>query len=172
MLAIDDTLRALWWTLGRQGLTPDKIVIHWWGKPVGQTQAGILDFFCRTNDRQTSAHYVVSAGLISRIVAETDTAWHAGDWQTNLTSIGIECNPRQSDGDYSTIAELIRDIRTRWGDLPLYPHRNFTSTECPGTYDLARLDALARDGAPGLIVTPPALTPDQQFFADLGMTTD
>ena len=41
--------------------------------------------------REASAHYQVDAnGRISQHVWDTDTAWHTGDWASNLTSIGVE----------------------------------------------------------------------------------
>lgn len=69
---------------------------------------------------------------------------HAGDWDANLTSIGIECRPEATDADYATVAWLIAWLRARYGDHPLYPHKQFTQTTCPGRWDLARLDRLAR----------------------------
>ena len=37
---------------------------------------------------------------------------------------------------------------SRWGDLPIYPHQHWTSTECPGEYlpHLDAVDDLARTG--------------------------
>jgi hypothetical protein len=77
----------------------------------------------------------------------TKLCWHAGDGATgpgNTYEIAIEVNPRWSDGDYQTTAELIRNIRRVHGDLPLNPHRKWTTTQCPGVGDLQRLDRLAR----------------------------
>lgn len=122
---------------------PTEIVEHWWGKPVGQNFEGIVQWLC-TNDVPTSAHYVVEAGRVACIVDPADVAWHAGDWAANVRSIGIEMNPRASEGDYAAGAELIARLRSIYGDLPLRPHRHYAATECPGIYDLARLDALAR----------------------------
>jgi len=118
------------------------ITIHWWGQPIGQTFQGTVDWF--RSGPGTSAHYVASAGQVACLVSPSDIAWHAGNWNGNLTSIGIECNPRGSDADYATVAELVRNLRAMYGDLPLRPHKYWTSTECPGTYDLARIDRLAR----------------------------
>lgn len=130
----------------------NKIVIHWWGDPnTHPTFEGVIQTLC-SPARGASAHYVVEAGRVACIVDPDNRAWHAGDGigngsQGNDRGIGIECNPRQSDGDYQTIAELIRDLRKVYGDLPLHPHREFNATACPGTYDLARLDRLARGQA-------------------------
>jgi murein DD-endopeptidase MepM/ murein hydrolase activator NlpD len=86
----------------------------------------------------------------------TKLCWHAGDGATGLGNtyeIAIEVNPRWSDGDYQTTAELIRDIRKVHGDLPLNPHRKWTTTQCPGVGDLTRLDRLARAGGTTMVFT-------------------
>jgi hypothetical protein len=118
------------------------ITIHWWGNK-GQKFATVRDFLC-TNNSPTSAHYVVQDGLVACIVSPDDCAFHAGNAEGNSHSIGIECRPEATDGDYVTIAELIRDLRAIYGDIPLRPHNYWYNTACPGDYDLARLDSLAR----------------------------
>jgi N-acetyl-anhydromuramyl-L-alanine amidase AmpD len=131
------------------------ITIHWWGNPVGQTFEGIVDWFCNPRSSvTTSAHYVAEAGRVACIVSPDDIAWHAGDWGANVANIGIECNPRATDADYQTIGELVAYLRGLYGDLPLYPHRHWTQTTCPGVYDIARIDAIAR----GADVKPQAAT--------------
>lgn len=125
------------------------IVIHWWGDPnTHPTFEGVIKTLCDPS-RGASAHYVAEAGRVACIVDPDDRAWNAGDGvgvgsKGNDMGIGIECNPRQSDGDYETIAELIRDLRVEYGDLPLIRHRDCSATQCPGSYDLDRLDRLAR----------------------------
>lgn len=130
------------------------IVIHWWGDPATRpTFEGVIRTLCSPS-RGASAHYVAEAGRVACIVDPDDRAWHAGDGvgcgsKGNDMGIGIECNPRQSDGDYATIAALIRDLRVEYGDLPLIRHRDCCNTQCPGSYDLERLDRLSRSlGSP------------------------
>ena len=129
------------------------ITIHWWDDPAVRRPSfdTVINLFV-SGSRQTSAHYVAEAGRVACLVAPGDRAWACGDGINvgsggNDKSISIECNWRQSDGDYDTIAQLIADLRKTYGDLPLKPHRTWTSTDCPGTYDLARLDRLARQKA-------------------------
>ena len=121
------------------------ITIHWWGKPTGQNPEGIVSWLC---DKRagTSAHYVVSEGTVWCIVDPDHRAWHAGNSTANHTQIGIELDPNQSRraATEKTAAALIADLRAVYGDLPLSPHRKWTSTECPGDWDLGRLDRLAR----------------------------
>ena len=121
------------------------ITIHWWGKPTGQSPEGIVSWLC---DKRagTSAHYVVSEGTVWCIVDPDRRAWHAGNSTANHTQIGIELDPNASRraATEKTAAALIADLRAAYGDLPLSPHRKWTSTECPGDWDLVRLDRLAR----------------------------
>lgn len=148
------------------------IVIHWWGDPdTHPTFEGVIRTLCSPS-RGASAHYVVEAGRVACIVDPDDRAWHAGDGvgvrsKGNDMGIGIECNPRQSDGDYRTIAELIRDLRNEYGDLPLIRHRDCSSTQCPGSYDLARLDRLARGLESSTSVNPLPVQPATQSVAKL-----
>lgn len=125
-----------------------RIVIHHWNDPkTPGSLAGVVSWLCN-RAAKVSAHYVVSQRTVYRLVPENRRAWHAAGG--NGDSIGIECDPRQQDSTYDTVGELIRDIRSRHGDIPLIRHRDVkgSSTACPGTYDLARLDQIARNAAP------------------------
>lgn len=123
------------------------ITIHWWGNPTGQNPEGIVSWLC---DKRagTSAHYVVSEGTVWCIVDPDRRAWHAGNSTANHTQIGIELDPNMSRraATEKTAAALIADLRSVYGDLPLSPHKRWTSTQCPGNWDLSRLDKLARGG--------------------------
>jgi len=135
------------------------ITIHHWGNK-GQQFGTVRDFLC-TNNVPTSAHYVVQDGLVACIVSPDDCAFHAGNAEGNSHSIGIECRPEATDGDYATIAELIRDLRGIYGDIPLVPHKYWYATACPGEYDLARLDSLAR----GTTITVQSATTEEDDMA-------
>ena len=127
------------------------ITIHWWGTPSGQNPLGIVNWLC---DKRagTSAHYVVSEGTVWCIVDPDRRAWHAGNSKANHDQIGIELDPNQSRraATEKTAAALIADLRAVYGNLPLSPHRRWTSTQCPGNWDLGRLDRLARGVKPGV----------------------
>lgn len=125
-----------------RGGDPRFIVIHYWGSR-GQKFDNVVGWLCNPRAK-VSAHYVAEGGRVARLVPESKRAWHAGSNYGNDFGIGIECRPEATDADYATVAELVRDIRARRGDLPLRPHKAFTSTDCPGTWDLARLDLMAR----------------------------
>jgi N-acetylmuramoyl-L-alanine amidase CwlA len=123
-----------------QPRTLEGVVIHHWGLP-GQTHDGVVDFFVN-GPGETSAHFVVSAGRITCLVAPEDAAWHCPG--KNATHIGIECRPEATAADYATVAELVAWLRATYAlPLPLSKHRDWYNTACPGVWDLDRINALA-----------------------------
>lgn len=121
------------------------ITIHWWGDPnQNPSFAGIRDYLCRQNGT-TSAHFVASGTgrQVAWIVDANDVAWHSGSAWGNARTIGIELDPRARDIDYDVAAELIADIRSAFGDVPIYWHNYFIATQCPGVWSPERLDALS-----------------------------
>src|SRR5699024_12448030 len=90
----------------------------------GQNQANVLACLRGyTGNRGSSAHYVVSDGLVTHIVDERTAAWHAGNHQGNGTTIGIECRPEMTAGDWATLVELCADIERRRGSMKYYRHK-------------------------------------------------
>ena len=124
------------YTVGRMSngvqYSVDKIILHHWGAE-GQTFDGVCAWF-ENPACQTSAHYVVENGRVACLVNLSDTAYHAGDWGANLTSIGIECRPEMSDADLETVCELVAYLYKVYGELPIYGHKDFSPTACPGKY--------------------------------------
>lgn len=130
-------------TSGRQGKSWDgTVVIHWWGDPrQNPTAEGVVRYF--ETSAPTSAHYVVTGTgrKVYHLVNNWDTAYHAGNWDVNLRSIGIECDPRCRDEDYDVLAELLANIWKDTGREPiLIRHRDVVATACPGNYDIDRID--------------------------------
>ncbi|WP_172193235.1 peptidoglycan recognition protein family protein [Actinomyces faecalis] len=142
-------------TQGRTGPLTG-IVIHHWGTD-GQTHDQVLRTLRTANTTgRVSAHYCVSAGRVTQLVSDRDTAWHCRG--SNATTIGIECRPEMSDADFETVAGLVAAIRSEHGPLPLSGHLDHMATACPGRWyaRLADLDARARQiagtpAAPGLV---------------------
>lgn len=126
------------------GNKPDEIVIHHWDDPAKHpTMQGVIAHF-QNPASQVSAHYVVSDDRVVQMVPESDRAWHA--LSANSHSIGIEIDPNFPGATYATVGELVRGIRSRWGNLPLIRHRDVpgVSTECPGDTNLDLIEQYAR----------------------------
>lgn len=94
--------------------------------------------------RKASAHYQVEVdGTIGQLVADRDTAWHAG--KANPYTIGIEhannrCAPAWtiSDATLENGAHLVAALCLAYGlgvptwGVNVYPHQRFMNTGCPG----------------------------------------
>ena len=110
--------------------------LHWWGDPsTNPSYEGIVSYLCRTNGN-TSAH-IVTTGTGRRaacIVNFPDIAWHSGSAWGNANTIGIELDPRAREEDKDVFAEVLADLRSAFGNYPLYWHSYFTPTACPGVY--------------------------------------
>ncbi len=127
-------------TNGRSGAKIDKIVIHHMATTDFNGVPGVW------KTREASAHYGVGKdGDIRSYVDESNTAWHAGNWNANITSIGVEhCNSSGAPEwniNQATIdagAKLCADIAKRHGlgklvvGKNLFPHSAFSATACPG----------------------------------------
>lgn len=96
-----------------------KVVLH----TMEGTYAGSISWF-QNCSASVSAHYNIrsSDGEITQMVQEEDVAWHAGHWETNKASIGIEHEGYISQPDtwytdamYRSSAALVRDICDRHG---------------------------------------------------------
>ena len=124
------------------------ITIHHWGSR-GQKFDNVVNWLCQKR-AGTSAHYVVEAGKVACIVDPDRRAWHAGNSRGNHESIWIECRPEATEGDYATVAALVADLRAVYGNIPLKRHRDWTSTACPGVWDIGKIDRLARGVKPGV----------------------
>ena len=129
------------YTPGRSGHSINKIVIHHNGGNLS-----IDGCYNVWQTREASAHYQVeSSGRIGQLVNDKDTAWHSGDWNTNLTSIGIEhadisSNPWWiSDDCLENGAHLVAAICKYYGlgrptwMINVFPHSHFSSTACPAS---------------------------------------
>ena len=130
--------------VGRGGKSIDFIVEHW-------TASSLDSAFARFMEPGSilSAHYLIGQdGRIIQLVSEDDTAFHAGDYDANQRSIGIEheASPTlpPSEALYRASASLHADIASRYGlalvpEETMVPHRRFVATACPGTLDIARI---------------------------------
>lgn len=134
-------------TTGRQGAKINKIVIHY--NDGNLTTEGCYSVW---QTRAASAHYQVeSTGRIGQLVWDANTAWHAGNWAANISSIGIE-HANLSGGVVSAAcldagSHLTAALCVKYGlgrpqwDVNVFPHRRFSSTSCPGQLYGSQKDA-------------------------------
>lgn len=110
------------------------ITVHHWGSD-GQKHENVVSWLRGyTGNRDSSAHYVVSDGLVTQLVADDKAAWHGGNNEANGTTIGIECRPEMSAGDWATLVALCQDLEDEHGSLKYYRHKDWKNTACPGRY--------------------------------------
>lgn len=83
----------------------DTLVIHYTGND-GDTAANNGNYF-KNNVVETSAHYFVDDTTVVRSVADKNIAWHAGDWDINCRSIGIEIAGSTTECTGKTLENVI-----------------------------------------------------------------
>lgn len=123
---------------GRSGAKVNKVIVHY--NAGNLTVEGCYSVW---QTRAASAHYQVEDdGRIGQLVWDSNTAWHAGNWNANITSIGIE-HANKSNGTITEKcldngAHLVAAIckyyklgRPEWLKN-VFPHKYFKSTSCPG----------------------------------------
>jgi hypothetical protein len=144
---------------GRGGYGINGVIIH---TTVGTMAA--TDGTFQNPTRQASAHYAVGYdGVeIHQYVQEKDTAWHCGRYYpaagqplANVNTVGIEhadngaYNSPRPDGLYSTSAQLVKEICSRYG-IPIdrahirkHLEVSEVMTQCPDSLDIDRIVAMA-----------------------------
>ncbi|RPK54398.1 N-acetylmuramoyl-L-alanine amidase A [Streptomyces sp. ADI96-02] len=95
-------------TKGVRARRVDRIVIH-----VAQQMFTPTIAIFRNPASRVSAHYVVRSGdgHVAQCVRERDIAWHAGAWDYNVRSIGIEHEGWVDRPEYFTDALYLRSAR-------------------------------------------------------------
>ncbi|MEU2624230.1 N-acetylmuramoyl-L-alanine amidase [Streptomyces sp. NPDC007157] len=113
----------------------DRVIIH----VTQQSYAGTLSIF-QNPKKRVSAHYLVRSadGHVAQCVRESDVAWHAGNWDYNTRSVGIEhegwvTKPEYfTDALYTESARLTASICDRYG-IPKDRAHIIGHVEVPGT---------------------------------------
>ena len=91
----------------------------------------------------SSAHYVIrsSDGLVTQMVQDKDTAWHAGNKYLNMHSIGIEHEGYAISGaswytesEYESSAALVKYLAAKY-DIPLDREHVIGHDDVPGPLD-------------------------------------
>lgn len=116
---------------------PKGITIHHWGSD-GQKHENVVRWLRGrnggVNNRSSSAHEVISAGLVTILAPAIAATWHSGSTRGNGDTIGLECRPEMSAGDWETLVERCADLEEKWGSLKYYRHSDWKNTACPGRY--------------------------------------
>lgn len=126
----------------------------------------------------TSAHFVIArTGEVTQIVPLNNIAWHAGNWDENVKSIGIEHEQSQVNGQWqdwpdallNASAELLAWLKGQMHTFNVYPHKNFTSTTCPGNLPIAEIEQRMGGAKPA---APPSKPDDNpcRFYPQTGHT--
>jgi N-acetyl-anhydromuramyl-L-alanine amidase AmpD len=113
----------------------DRVIIH----VTQETYATTLSIF-QNPQKNVSAHYVVRSadGHVAQCVREADIAWHAGNWDCNTRSIGIEHEGWVdrpdcfTDALYERSAGLTASVCARYG-IPMDRAHIIGHHEVPGT---------------------------------------
>lgn len=129
----------------------DVIVIH----TVQGSYSGCASWFANCS-AGASAHYVVrsSDGQVTQMVREADVAWHAGNWDINSRSVGIEHEGYVADCGYYTeamyqgSAAVALDIASRQG-VPLDRSHVIGHDEVPDPYNPGKFGGAGNHTDPG-----------------------
>ena len=137
------------YTPGRQGKPIQYIVLHYTAG--SKTAEGAAQANCIYFGREkvgASAHYFVDDGYtVFNSVDEADTAWHAGNWNINTRSIGIEVctNGAYTEKEIETLTQLVQQLMAKHG-IPasrVIRHFDANGKHCPAFYvDQVRWEAL------------------------------
>lgn len=111
------------------------VVVH-----VTQTDFDMALTIFRNPRKKVSAHYVVRSadGHVAQCVRESDIAWHAGNWDYNTRSVGIEHEGwvdrpvHFTDALYERSARLTASVCDRYG-IPKDRAHIIGHHEVPGT---------------------------------------
>lgn len=154
----------------RQGKGKLGFIIHWMAGNLASTDAVF-----QNRARNTSAHFGIENEVIHQYVDVNNTAYHAGNWDVNLTTVGIEHSAQPgrdaTDATYESSAQLIAQvIHNDSVGNNLRPHNAIVATACPGTVDVGRIARRVNEilGAP---VLDPAPTPPSPPATAAGTAT-
>lgn len=148
------------YTQGRNGAAILEFIIHWMAGTLASTDATF-----QNRSRNTSAHYGIEDGVIHQYVDVHNTAYHAGNWPVNLSSIGIEHSAQPgrdaTDATYESSATLMAELIKQGIARNAYRrHGQVVATQCCGTVDVSRLANMVNEklkgtaGAPIVIAQP------------------
>lgn len=168
----------------RGGIKPNLVVLHYTAM---ESAAAALDRLCDAA-AEVSAHYLITGkGVVIRMVAEDQRAWHAGQgsWagqdDINSRSIGIELDNRGnhpfSEPQMTALEGLLHAIKQRWSIRAVIGHSDLAPGRKvdPGPhFDWARLARQELVHVPTARPTPPPVTAERfmRTAAAAGYPTD
>lgn len=117
----------------------DRIVVHFTATLASARNNAT--YFARNEGQGASAHYFIDdiTSEIYQSVAESDTAWHAGDWQMNCRAIGIEVVSAGEDFSATEVEKLgwlVKRLMAKYGigASGVIRHYDVTGKLCPAPY--------------------------------------
>lgn len=161
--------------VGRDGRPIQYIIIH---SIVGSLNSCIKTFQSPT--RIASAHNIVGwNGREVQMVTYPDTAYHAGNWEINLRSIGIEHDDQARPWDprpdvlYEASARRVASLCIRFGipcdrgHIKKHSEVSLKGTACPAGLDIDRIVARAKQILTPVPPTPPPPPPTPEWKKNL-----
>lgn len=112
---------------------PAGITVHHWGSD-GQDHDNVVHWLTTSSNTVSSAHEVISAGRVTVLAEPEARTWHSGNNRGNGTTMGLECRPEMSAGDWDTLVERCADLEEELGSLKYWKHKDWKATACPGRY--------------------------------------
>ena len=134
---------------GRENHRPIAVVIH---KPEGELP-GVIDYLMKP-ETQKSYHFIIAYdGTITRLVSETDSAWHCGgpegatwaglipDVNPNYYTIGIALEgfaaQPHTQNQFQSLMKLVSDLFLEYGiaanpETVVFHHEIRADKACPG----------------------------------------
>ena len=148
-------IQAPAYTKGRKGRRVRYVVVH---SMAGTLEGTVSHFRKQIPLLGSSAHFLVGHdGRLVQMVRLEDTAHHAGNFDANLESVGIEHeggtyggrNVHLGDAGYAASARLIAEAHQAFGlgepsEKTVLPHWKFGKTACPSGLDVSRLTDMSR----------------------------
>jgi len=125
----------------KRSVKPSQIVVHY---TAGGTFDSIAIYLSKANEREVSIHFVIGRkGELAMICPLDWIAYHAGNWDHNVRSIGIELVHADDDSPYpepqlEALTQLCRKLCALF-DIPITSiigHRDIVQTICPRNLDL------------------------------------
>lgn len=134
----------------------DGVCVHWWNTPTAVKDSdhdNIVNYILGKALKGTgSVNYVLSNNKITMLVNPDNVAW--ASQSGNPTTVSVEFSPHLNAEGYKKAGWLINELfNPKTGRYKkaarLWRHKDFFSTQCPGTLDLSRMLAEANKWAAG-----------------------